>query len=306
MNSQEQFAKDFKPSFYPSEIYSFCRNPTASAKVRLFKKYKPFSEIKIPKKPIPTKPYQLSNVEKASIVQNLNKKFSNNSLKFNDKEVINNSLNKSADVEELSFILNSLLLTDDEHSEYETADSDEETFRNKNDKQKKINQYLIQQKYLHASRYTSTTRGNMLERGIITKINNELKYNFIKNKKTKELDFGKFKIRGIIDGLDWDKKVLVEVKSREMFDLNRNTISDKERIQVMVYMKLFECSRCLFVESGPEGNQKWTYIEWDEQKFNWIMNKLEDFTNYARNLTEFDYIDLVNQSLVPRKLPYYF
>ena len=41
-------------------------------------------------------------------------------------------------------------------------------------------------------------------------------------------------------------------------------------------MKLFDCNKCLLVESGPDGQQKIEEIEWDEEKFNRVvLNKLE-------------------------------
>jgi hypothetical protein len=61
-------------------------------------------------------------------------------------------------------------------------------------------------------------------------------------------------------------------------------------------MNLYDCDRCLFVVSGPDGKQKIEEIEWDEEKFNRVViSKLEKFTNYARSLTKEDFKDLIEK-----------
>jgi hypothetical protein len=90
--------------------------------------------------------------------------------------------------------------------------------------------------------------------------------------------------------------MIIEVKSRKKFDANKCKITETEKIQPLVYMKLYDCDKCLFVVSGPDGKQKIEEIDWDEEKFNRVVIfKLEKFTNYARSLTEEDLKDLIEK-----------
>ena len=71
----------------------------------------------------------------------------------------------------------------------------------------------------------------MFESHILERINKEENANFIKNKEKKYFDFGKFRINGIIDGIDHDSKQIIEIKTRKKLAAEKCTITSRERIQ---------------------------------------------------------------------------
>ena len=295
-------APDFKPTFRSCDLAVFCNNPTPKAKINLFRKYEPFSELcpKIPPKPVQQKRVHLTNEDKLNMQKELDKSLANNSLSFNDEAIINIGLESVKKMDDLSFMMSQLLMTDDSESneedvDFDTCESDEESFKKnvENEKSQRLDE-LIKIKTKQARFYTSTQRGIKIEKSVILKVNQDLGYNFLQNKQLKEQDFGLFKIHGIIDGIDNTKRAVIEVKSRNKFDEKKCTITEKEKIQSLVYMKLYDCDKCLLVESGPEGQRKIEEIEWDEDKFKrLVLNKLEKFTSYARSLTKDDLDDLI-------------
>jgi hypothetical protein len=231
----------------------------------------------------------------------LDKCFANNSLSFNDEAIINIGL------ESVKPMMSKHLKTEESESiedqvDNYTCESDEAFF--KKDVQsvkiiKKLEQddeECIRMLTKKAQFYACTQRGIKIENPVILKVNQDHGFNFQQNKKYMDKDFGSFRIRGKTDGIDHEKRTLIEVKSRNKFDASKCTITEKEKIQPLVYMNLYDCDRCLFVVSGPDGKQKIEEIEWDEEKFNRVViSKLEKFTNYARSLTKEDFKDLIEK-----------
>ena len=306
MSNSNNIAPEFKPTFRSCDLAIFCNNPTPKAQINFFKKYAPFSDLcpKSAPKPVAEKIVSLTTEDKKNMQHELDKSLANNSLKFDDEAIINISLESVKNIEDLSFIMTQLNITDDEEGEaeaqnieYQTAESDEESFKEtvENKKKQRLD-HLIKLKTKQARFYTSTQRGIKIEKNVIAKVNQDLNYNFVKNKQLKEKDFGKFKIHGIIDGIDQTKRTVIEVKSRNKIDFNKCTIAEKEKIQSLVYMKLYDCDNCLLVESGPDGRQKIEKLVWDQDKFDrMVLNKLEKFIDYARNLTKKDLDDLISK-----------
>jgi hypothetical protein len=302
--SKNVIAPDFKPTFRSCDLAVFCNNPTPKAKINFFRKYEAFVDHcpKILPKPVQQKKVYLTNEDKVNMQKELDKSLANNSLSFNDEAIINIGLESVKKMDDLSFMMSQLLMTDDsdspeENVDYDTCESDEEFFKKnvETEKSQRLEE-LIRIKTKQARFYTSTQRGIKIEKAVILKVNLDRGFNFHQNKQLIEQDFGSFKIHGIIDGIDPEKRTVIEVKSRNKFDANKCTITEKEKIQSLVYMKLYDCDKCLFVESGPDGNQKIKEIEWNEEKFNReVLNKLEKFTNYARSLTKEDFKDLIEK-----------
>lgn len=125
-------------------------------------------------------------------------------------------------------------------------------------------------------------RGRKMERFILEKINKSYEgYNFATNKTKKYVDYGKFKIVGIIDGVSETKKTILEIKTRKNFE--EGEITRRERLQALTYMNMFGCERCLFVESGPSGEMRETMLEYDEAQFKReVFDLLDKFTERAR------------------------
>ena len=133
----------------------------------------------------------------------------------------------------------------------------------------------------------STQRGNQLEPNIIEKINKEESMNFVQEKSLKTIDFKYFSICGRIDGIDAEKKTLIEVKTRKSIEVHKRTINLKDKLQCLAYLKLTGCERCLFVESGPKGQQNKFCIDWDEREFeDRIIKPLRSFVIKYRNMKE--------------------
>jgi hypothetical protein len=140
----------------------------------------------------------------------------------------------------------------------------------------------------------STNRGKIFESHILAKINKEENANFTKNKEKKIFDFGMFRIDGIIDGIDLSGRQIIEIKTRKKLDSEKCTITSRELIQALAYIKLFDCESCLFVEYGPDGSMKKELIEWDELKFKAVVNKLEKFTMFARRLRRDEFEEMID------------
>ncbi len=132
-----------------------------------------------------------------------------------------------------------------------------------------------------------------MENFILEKINKDHKKKFVKINKIEYYDLGAFKISGIIDGIDRDSNQIVEIKTRKTLDLDKDSISHKEKVQALCYMKMYACKTCLFVESGPDGIQKTTVVDWDEKEFNIVIDKLTKFTEYAKSLTRKEFENMV-------------
>jgi hypothetical protein len=100
---------------------------------------------------------------------------------------------------------------------------------------------------------------------------------------------GVFDIRGRVDGIDLSRRTLVEIKTRNKFSFSLNTMLDSDQVQVQVYMKMFGCTSCLFVECGPSGRRslKETLVKYDEEQFNEYMSRVQRFCEFgARSLDD--------------------
>jgi hypothetical protein len=291
MNSKDKIASDFVPKFSASKLGELCGNIRESTKFRFLKEFKPFSEF-VPKPQKAAFKAPLSPEQREEIKNTLDETLDFDNLTFDDKKVLDTFEKSNKEEAELAFLINNLLITDDEEEPknegYYTPESDEEKFIEENDIKRET---LIHLKSANANRYVSNMRGRKMEKYILERINTEKNKNFIQNKSRKYMDFGMFKIVGIIDGICQEEKTILEIKTRSKFDPDKDTISNKEKKQALVYMHMHGCDKCLFVESGPNGQRKETIIEYDEKLFkNDILNKLEEFCIFARNMTfeEFD------------------
>lgn len=136
----------------------------------------------------------------------------------------------------------------------------------------------------------SLERGNQLEPHVIEKINKDENMSFVQDKTLRTMDFGFYRLCGIVDGIDEAKKTLIEVKTRNSVDLNKKTINLRDRLQCLAYLKLTSCERCLLVESGPNGQQNKFFIEWDEDEFEErIASRLRQFVIKYRTMKESEF-----------------
>lgn len=247
----------------------------------------------------------LDKTLKQDMLKQLNETLSLNNTSFNDSNVIESVLENSKEKIELEDKMNILMtnfLTPNAHqnniddneddNDYLTADSDVETFIKENDtifnekKKEMLNARRQQAKF-----YVSTRRGILVEKFVIENFNKEQNLNFVQDKQLKVVDFNDFKICGKIDGIDRERRIIIEIKTRNKIS---GKVNVKERKQALTYMKLMDCDQCWIVERGPKSDEEnLIVIKWDKDEFeNEIVNKLRIFCEYARNLSENQFIDL--------------
>lgn len=269
-------APRFTPVFRASDLGTFCNSPKEKTELKFVLKYFPFYIYKPKKFTSGLNEYEhetftdiLKPEHKDLIKKEWETHFSSKTLSFDDNQIaekVNTNIQSSFGVKDEASA-NILDLNEDSESNM----TDDGLF--KLEKYKSV-----------AKSFISMERGNQLEKNIIDTINVNENMNFVQDKELKFFDFGFFKICGIIDGIDVEKQTLIEVKTRNIISTN-NTISLKERIQCLCYMKLTNCHKCLLVESGPDGSQNIIKIAYDDIEFeDRVLNKLRDFVIKYREM----------------------
>ena len=314
-NSKSLFAKDFFPTFSASKLGEFCNGKQSElSKIKFLRQFKPFSDVsstnQLTSKTGSKKEYKsgerirtkkaynslLDKSEKEILKQTLDESIDTEALTFDDEEVIEAFRQKVDASSNLGFLMSMLKLSateQQEQDEYQTAESDEELFK----KATSLSSAVDYAKNLQVTRYISFMRGRKLENHVLAKINKESEKKFEKNKAKKTIEFERFRLVGIIDGISADGKRVLEIKTRSKLSMEKSTITSKEKKQALTYMKMHGCQSCLFVEVGPDGNTKKTEIEWDEEEFEReIMSKLDEFCMFARGLSEEAFRDLLEQN----------
>ena len=104
-------------------------------------------------------------------------------------------------------------------------------------------------------------------------------------------------MRGKIDGINVEAKCIVEIKTRnKSLDMRKESITQKEKLQALTYMKLFDCEECWIVEADKDAKQKINKITWSMVEFEQkILKKLNGFCEYARALNEQEFIQLLKK-----------
>ena len=312
----KQFAREFKPTFSASKLNEICSPKSSeSTKIKFLANWQPFSDLarqwKKSSEPSTQKSARilLSEREKTEIKKSLDESLNLDELKFDDEKLIasfseklkmESGKNESKNIETLEFLMSHLLVTDDDEGsdEYVTAESDEERFRRMNSDR---NGWwsVVDAKSKQAVRYISNMRGRKMERSIVEKINQDGGFKFEQNKSRKVVDYGNFKIVGIIDGWCVEQRTILEIKTRKNFEPVKTSITGREKLQAIAYMNMYDCDRCLFVENGPNGELKKTWIDYDENVFrNDIFLKLDEFILFARDLGEEEFKNLLRKYII--------
>ena len=145
-------------------------------------------------------------------------------------------------------------------------------------------------------RYISSIRGKLNEQSIMKKVNLEKNLNFVHVKDKQTVEYGLFKMVGIPDAIDYKKKKVLEIKTKQhFFNLN---LSERNTNQALAYMNMYDCETCLFVQYGPNGKCIETNIEYEPQVFDFILYNINEFCSFARELTEHEYKDLLYKSKI--------
>jgi hypothetical protein len=291
------FAHDFKPRFPASKVGEFCGRKSERVTVKFLRQFEPFSKIVtrssaaksgeayVPKGAKPL----LKDHEKRLLKQTLDSSICTQNLTFNDKHVMN-SFGQQTEKKELVIVSTTAEGTTVEG----VAVVEGKTEAEAEEQVLSIEEEL--EKQMQVARYISCMRGRILEDHVVARVNEETEYMFEKNKTRTIVDFGLFKVVGIIDGISKDGNTILEIKTRNKLNTEKNTITGKERKQALTYLKMYDCDSCLFVEADPDGNLKKTEIDWDESEFNnEILAKLNEFVMYARSLTEKEFCDLLEK-----------
>lgn len=295
-------AQDFKPIFRASDVGKFCGKPWEKTIVEFLSKFSPFDQwnpaLETPKtgqdKAKTKVRTSLDPSLKEYVTEKLNSSLTKENLSFNDKELVSSAISKvktsEDDIESAIKGLSAVSLSDrvkvDEVLLRRQADRSED---NLDAEAAKLKREMIEK---NLKRYVACERGKKAEKFIMDIINEQEGTNFTKTKKTLIKDFDLFKIRGIIDGIDEEKRYLLEVKTRNSFSKTQDTITRLERIQVLCYMALTDSKRCIFVEKGPKADEmKTTYIDYDPKELERdILSKLRAFVETNRKLSKAEFL----------------
>ena len=327
------FASKFKPTFRSCDLALFTDSPCQKTHLKLLFKYPPFLKYK-PKQcershtkvseydALGSQTVELKEKDKETIKQEWKEQFaqSKGSVEFNDNLVIqkvNEAITKKflAELDDESnetrmircMDFNSLIKVSEKEANGSIQLKPVENGHNsmiidydieKQAEKRKITESLgpyisIVMKNVHME------RGNQLEPVIIEHLNKTEKFKFVQDKELKKADFDLFNICGVVDGIDYERSILVEVKTRKLIDKTKKSICKRERIQCLCYMRLTNCKTCLLVESGPSGEQNIFKIAWDEDEFTTeVLDKLSDFVMKYREMSEQEF------SLIAKKYKY--
>ena len=140
-----------------------------------------------------------------------------------------------------------------------------------------------------------TERGHQLESLVRQQVNKQCNMRFSKDT-LKRASFDLFDICGISDGFDFKAEKIIEIKTRSSLNrlTNENSISPTEAMQCMCYMKLNDCKKCLFVEHGPNGEQRMQELVFDEDEFEQlIVKRLRAFVLKYKSMSKQEFLCLI-------------
>lgn len=286
------FATNFKPTFRACDLALFCMAPSEKTEIEFVLKYFPFSKFKPRvKKTLKNHLEEIRPKDKEIIVKEWTHQAQKGNVKFDDEKVINKvseCINKNYEIffdedsDETKFIryANLDLLTTSKENVQTDFNMHEQLYKDK------LN-YELEMYKSTVKKTVHLERGILFEKNIIDMINKKENADFIQDKALKSTDFGLFKICGILDGVDWKKRTIIEVKTRNFIFKDKKTISLREKLQCLCYMKLNECDKCILVESDSNGEHNMIKIDWDEQEFEErVLSKLRDFVIKYRTIEE--------------------
>ena len=156
-----------------------------------------------------------------------------------------------------------------------------------------LNKYLIETK-AQFKRQVASKRGLKIENNVRNHLNRVRDYHFKSSREFHEKDYGSFKIRGLFDGIDAKNSTILEVKSLNKTSLESYMPNRRQKIQMLAYMDLYACSKCLFICVKSNGDLVLKEILWNEREFkSLVQEKLVEFTSRIREMTERDFINLM-------------
>jgi hypothetical protein len=317
------FNCNFTPTFRASDLGIFCQNPSEKNELQFVLKYDPFfkykSKVNLTKSKIKLndtevivpKIEEISDAHKNEIKKELEANFLSNELKFNDKTIaskFNETLRKLLADEEFNYAHQLEIISDERTQQKRLSITDKDELEEFEDDQLLINslrKYELEQEFKKfmfkqykslAYQFISKERGTQLEKRVIENINQKESMNFVQKKSLLKKNFNSFRICGIVDGMDCDKRILIEVKTRNRLRRTVENLSPLEMIQCMCYMNLTGCKKCYLVESDPSGEQNVFQLEYDDVEFEEkVLSPLRKFANKYREMTELEFRRLIGK-----------
>ncbi|CAF1026801.1 unnamed protein product [Brachionus calyciflorus] len=291
----ENCFSNFKPFFRTSDLGLICVNPSEKSEIQIVLRYWPFKNYKQIAKT--SKRFHIEPEHEELVKKEWQNSVIGGDLSFDDEKVIDKvmkKIRKSYDFNEAEDSVErkpnkKLKISSDENSEPKKEENIEKLAQDSFDQW--LNGY---EPLVRKSVYC--TRGKILEKYIIDKTNKTKNFNFVHNEMVKSFDFGLFKLFGVPDGIDYEKKIFIEVKTRTSINQDQPTVYPKEKIQCLCYMKMLNYQKCILVESNDKGEQNSIEINWDESEFEEkVLSKLRDFVQKYRNVTGNEFMDAVKK-----------
>ena len=317
------FARNFTPTFRSSDLGIFSKSLSEKIELQFVLKYDPFakykSKINLTKSKIKLnetevivpKIEEISDAHKNEIKKEIESIFLSNDLTFNDKIIanrFNESLRKISAEIELDFTNQIEIVPDPREQQMRLNITDKNELMEFEENQLLVNalkKYELEQEFKKfkfeqykslAYEFISKERGTQLEKRVIENINQKEKMNFIQKKSLLKKSFNFFRMCGVIDGIDSEKRILIEIKTRNHLKRRMENVSSIERIQCMCYMNLTGCKQCYLVESGRDGSYNLFEMDYDEVFFeNQVLSPLRKFVQKYREMNETEFKDLVEK-----------
>lgn len=263
LKTNKKIVPNFKPTYNASDLSIYCEKPTPLAQYKFLVKHaSPFFELAENYKYMMNNKYQqnkcLRNIKQTQVKHvdcELEKMLEGGSLKFCDDQIVKSVCQRLAE----------------KHDSFH------------------LNKIKIQLK-----RQVSLKRGRKIEKNMRDHLNEVSHFHFKSSSDFHTKDYGEFKITGAFDGIDEKNSTILEIKSLNRTSLESFLPSRRQRIQMLVYMDIYACTKCLFLCAKSNGDVVFKEIVWNEHEFkSLVKDKLVEFTKRMREMTERDFINLM-------------
>jgi hypothetical protein len=256
----------FRPIFRASDLGAVCLGLSEEDELKILMEYSPFSDNKFM---LRNNDVEIENYHKALIKKEWRKQLLKRELIFDDK-LIFDKISEQIENDFLAAQTDESLLKPSLSNEFE-------------DYNKAVKSFIYME------------RGLQLEKFVRQQVNEQDNMRFSKDT-LKRVSFDLFDICGIPDGIDRKAGKIIEIKTRANFhrSTNENSISPIEKIQCMCYMKLSGCDTCLFVEHGPNGEQRKQELVFDENDFDQlVVQRLRAFVLKYKSMSKSNFLELL-------------
>ena len=95
---------------------------------------------------------------------------------------------------------------------------------------------------------------------------------------------------GKICAIDEEKRTILQTRTRQA----KNKIQSSDRLQIIAYLGLTQCEKCLFSVKLGNGEIEHEMVEFDEEMFDKVCENIKNFVLRARTLTQDDFKKLID------------